>query len=553
MWGKRSDRKAKEAARKEQLEQAIKSQETLQDAAKSTMGLASDVAGTLQAKIDDYANQLDLTARLLSDALLTVDQNGIIKTYNKAAEEMFGWSKKEVHGWSISKLFELEPATIDLAYMQEFTTRVNEDRIGVGTVYYEEFKGIVKSGAHIYVDVSASELTQGGNKTLFLVLVRDVSHRVENAKMVEKLADKNQELISAINSSDSGIVILEPDEHGFKTMFVNKGFENMLNCPRSTLLEERILDMLADDGGQFEVRRLLSAHISGRADVRLLSKCGRELNADVSITPLNKGGKVYQWVLAFYDTTELIRATQELARSEAHFRAFAETSTEVLIVHNGERILDWNSRLRNLSGYSDSEIAKLSPYDLVHPLERNNTRDVVLLNGVSQYETLNVTKSGEVLWVAISSRPIEWDGQDARIAVMRDITPYRTVENQLSTMRERYQSVVDNTIDLVCCFDKNFKVTFTNQTFRDYFNLDIEDLDGFSLLEVIPEADHLKFIDYMHSITQDTPVRRGVHRVDRGGDLRWQDWIDKGVFDETGELIEFQSVCRDVTHLFPQK
>src|SRR5206468_695915 len=127
---------------------------------------------------------------------------------------------------------------------------------------------------------------------------------------------------------------------------------------------------LADDGGQFEVRRLLTAQISGRADVRLLSKCGRELNADVSITPLSKGGKVYQWVLAFYDTTELIRATQELARSEAHFRAFAETSTEVLIVHNGERILDWNSRLRKLSGYSDSEIAKLSPYDLVHPLER---------------------------------------------------------------------------------------------------------------------------------------------------------------------------------------
>jgi PAS domain S-box-containing protein len=555
MWWKNAGQKAKEAARKDTLDKALESQKGLEAAAKSTMGLASDVAGTLQAKIDEYADQLDMTARLLSDALLMVDNKGVITSYNNAAKGMLGWDKKEVVGQPLTKLFDLgDPApAMDQDWMIDFCKRVNEDTLDCGSVYYEDFKAVTKDGARLYVDVSGSMLTRNNSTMYFIILVRDVTNRVANAKMIDELALKNNELITAINASDSGIVILEPDDSNFKTVFVNKGIEKMTGMERSELLAARILDLIADDGGQFEVRRNLTSHITGRSSIKVLQKDGGEVHAEVTITPVLRGSKLAEWVLVFYDTTELVKATEELKRSESHFRAFAETSTEVLIVHDSERILDWNSRLRKMTGYTDNEIAKLSPYDLVHPLERNNIRAKVGEDGISQYETLNVTKSGDVIWVAVSSQPIEWDGCPGRIAVMRDITPYRTVENQLSTMRERYQSVVDNTIDLVCCFDKNFKVTFTNQTFRDYFQLDVEDLEGFSLLDVIPEADHLKFIDYMHSITDDTNVRRALHRVQRGDELRWQDWIDKGIFDDSGELIEYQSVCRDVTHLFPQK
>lgn len=554
-WNKSEKKKAKEAEQAARLEGALKSQEALQEAAADARDIAGQVTGTLQAKIDEYATQLDQTAKLLSDALLLVDQNGIVTSHNKAVQRIFGWDKKELNGMSMTSLFDFgDPAPeMNMAFLTEFCQKVNEDTLECGAVYYEDFRAIHKNGDRLYVDVSASSLLRSDQKMYFIIVVRDVTLRVHNAQMIEDLASRNQELITAVNASESGLVILEPDDTNFKTVFVNKGFEMITGRSRSELLNERILDLLADDGGQFDVRRNLASHIPGRCDVRVHHKASGHVHAEVTITPVNKHGKLHQWVLVFYDATDIVEATEEIKRSEAHFRAFAETSTEALMVHNGIRILDWNSRLRDLTGYSDGEIAKLSPYDLVHPLERTNIRTVVDENELAEYETLNVTKSGEIIWVAVSSRPIEWDGHNGRIAVLRDITPYRTVENQLATMRERYRSVVDNTIDLVCCFDINFKITFTNQTFRDYFEVDVEDLAGFSLLEVIPEEDHLKFIDYMHSITEDTNVRRGVHRVRRGDELRWQDWIDRGVFDEEGNLLEYQSVCRDVTHLFPQK
>ena len=79
--------------------------------------------------------------------------------------------------------------------------------------------------------------------------------------------------------------------------------------------------------------------------------------------------------------------------------------------------------------------------------------------------------------------------------------------------------------------------------------MDLEDINGFSLLEIIPESDHEKFQEYMLGITPDANVRRGVHRIKRHDEIRMQDWIDRGIFDEEGNLIEIQSVARDVTHL----
>lgn len=549
MFFKKSERKAEAQRNLELAERAQQSQAALEKAASSTRDLARDVTTTLQARLDDYISQIDSISRLLTDALLMVDEQGIICSFNPAAEDIFGWKKTDIVDQGLGKLFTFEPVTIvDGKFMDRLCVSVNAEKMTNSNIAYEEFQGITATGQLLYVDVSASKLTRSDRKTYYIILVRDITHRVNTDKFTQQLALRNEELVSAVNASETGLMIIAPNSK-YETVFVNKGVELMTGLTRSQLLQTKILDLIMDDGGQFSVRKCLSEEITCNHEVRIVNTNGKQVNADISITPVFKERKLQHWIIVLYDTTELTLAHAELKRSEQHFRAFAETSSEVLIVHAGDKILDWNSRLSAMCGYSDSEITNLNPLDLVHPLERTNSRTIVELNGIAQYETLNITKSGEVLWVAINSQPIEWDGKPARIAVIRDITPFRSVETQLHVMRERYRSVVSNTIDLVCCFDANFNVTFTNQTFREYFMIDLDHGVGFSMLDVIPEEDHLKFIDYMHSITNEVDIRRGVHRVKRGDDLRWQDWIDRGIYSDAGELIEYQSVGRDVTHL----
>lgn len=548
-------KKTQKEDRAESVKNALESQQNLEEAAKGTMILAKDVTVTLQAKIEDYAAQIDQTSRLLSDALFLVDSNGTIESFNPAAEDIFGWSKRDILGQSIKRLFKFEKndVIITSAFLDDLLGRVNDDSVSTFSVHYETFMGVCFDGMEIYIDVGASKLARSDGKVYYLILVRDVTHRVNNAKTMEMLAQRNQELVVAMNSSHTGFAILEADDGDFKIKFVNSGLEKMTSINRKLLLDMQLRHLIEIDKGYWSVCRTLNDHEEGRHEIQLTTRNGTYQWCDVHITPVKTDGQVCQWILVFYDTTELKKAYDEVRKSEAHFRAFGEASSEAMLIHGDNAIIDWNDRLVLLTGYDESEIEHINPLDFIHPLEREKVRKRLADNDVESYETLFITKRGEVLEVAVNSRPVEWENAAARIAVMRDVTAFKDVDNQLRSSRERYKTVIDNTIDLICCFDSNFKITFTNQTFRDYFEVEIEELVGFSLLEVIPESDHEKFTSYMTSITPETEIRRGVHRVVRDGEIRWQDWIDRGIFDNDGNLIEIQSVARDITHLIPSQ
>lgn len=552
-WLESKKDKDRKCAREASLKAALESREALEKAAKGTMSLAQDVTLTLQARLDDLSLQIDQTSRLLSDALLLVDTDGKIESFNPAAEVMFGWKKRQIIGKNLSTIFHFKDDTVvDPVFMENLMGQVNIDD-ELTAVHHETFMGVCYDGRQIYIDVGASKIIRSDKRISYIILVRDVTHRVNNSNMIQKLAEKNQELLTTIDASNTGFVILENDSSDYKVVFVNEGFARLTNTQRSVLKQMNLRDLLGIDRGYWIVRRTLGEEITARHEVQLGLDYTNDIWFDVHITPVFKGGSARQWILVFYDTTELKKAYQDLRKSEAHFRAFSDASSESMFIHDNTNVLDWNERLITLTGFNESELEKINPIDFVHPLERESIRKKLASPESESYETLFTTKDGNVKEVAINSRPIEWDNTEAQIVVARDVTAFKDIDTQLKTSRERYKTVIDNTIDMVVCFNSNFEITFSNQTFRDYFDVEIEDINGFSLLEVVPEKDHEKFKKYMLGISPESEVRRGIHRIARHDEIRWQDWIDRGIFSDDGTLIEIQSVARDVTHLMPSQ
>lgn len=545
-----SDRKKE---REKILKDALDSGDALEKAAKGTMHLAADVTETLQARIDDYSTQIDQTARLLSDALMLVSDNGDIQSFNPAAERMFGWRKRDVTGKKINVLFQFPKDTlVDSAFMETFVGKVNEDD-EFAAVHHEEFMGLCKDNTTIYIDVGASKVTRSDKKTYYIILVRNVTHRVNNSKMIRELAERNQELLTTIDASNTGFMILQPEGSDFQISFVNEGFSRLTGFKRNAIKKMNLRDLFGTESTFWSIRRTLIEGTEGRHEFQFEIGVSQTTWFEVHITPVKKGASPVQWILVFYDTTELKKAYHDLSKTEAHFRAFSDASSESMFIHDYKKLMDWNERAHVLTGYSDAELEKMNPFDLLHPLQREEAMANQRMDGNASYETLFLTKSGEVKEVAVNSRAIEWDNAEARIAIVRDVTEFKDVETQLKTSRERYKTVIDNTIDMVICFNADMEITFSNQTFRDYFDVEVEDINGFSLLEIIPESDHKKFQDYMLAMSPDQEIRRGVHRVQRHDEIRWQDWIDRGIFDVEGNLIEIQSVARDITHLMPSQ
>lgn len=552
LFGNKEAAEAKKK-REEILKAALESSDALEKAAKGTMNLAQDVTETLQARIDDYAAQIDQTSRLLSDALMLVSVDGEIQSFNPAAETMFGWRKREVIGKKISTIFQFsEETVVNSEFMEKLIGQVNDDD-EFAAVHHEEFMGLCKDGTTIYIDVGASKFIRSDKKTYYIMLVRNVTHRVNHSKLLKELAERNQELLTTIDASMTGFMILTPDGSDFSISFVNDGFAKLTGFKRSHILKMNLRDLFGIEQTFWSIRRTLIEGLEGRHEVQFEIGASQTTWFEVHITPVRKGSQPVQWILVFYDTTELKKAYHALSKSEAHFRAFSDASSESMFIHDYKRLMDWNERVQMLTGYSDSEIEKMSFFDFLHPLQREEAMSKQNITADASYETLFLTKGGDVKEVAVNSRAIEWENAEAQIAIVRDITEFKDVETQLKNSRERYKTVIENTIDMVICFNANLEITFSNQTFRDYFDVELEDINGFSLLEIIPESDHKKFKEYMLSITPDQDIRRGVHRVQRHEDLRWQDWIDRGIFDEQGNLIEIQSVARDITHLMPSQ
>ena len=107
---------------------------------------------------------------------------------------------------------------------------------------------------------------------------------------------------------------------------------------------------------------------------------------------------------------------------------------------------------------------------------------------------------------------------------------------------------MEDQTELICRFRPDGTYTFVNGAYCRYFQRSPEELIGRTVWDFIPPEDHQGARNLLDSITPDHPVASREHEVlAPGGELRWQQWRDRGFFDEHGRVVEYQAVGRDIT------
>jgi PAS domain S-box-containing protein len=107
-----------------------------------------------------------------NDAIYSVNLEGVITSWNKTAEKMFGWRKNEAIGMQAGKLLPDE-------IKNETPFLIQKLKQGVKFISYET-KRVSKDGSIIDVDVTISPiLDESGNPAGFSVIARDISSKVK--------------------------------------------------------------------------------------------------------------------------------------------------------------------------------------------------------------------------------------------------------------------------------------------------------------------------------------------------------------------------------------
>lgn len=127
-------------------------------------------------------------------------------------------------------------------------------------------------------------------------------------------------------------------------------------------------------------------------------------------------------------------------------------------------------------------------------------------------------------------------------------TRYETAEGALKESEANYVALIDDLPELICRSLPDLTRTYVNEGYCRYFGKSREELIGRSFLDLLPEEDHVPLKEHLASLTPENPIDTFEHRVWRhDGEVRWQQWTNRAIYDKEGNFMEFQSVGRDIT------
>lgn len=142
------------------------------------------------------------------DAIVTIDNQGLINSFNPAAEKMFGYKQRHVLGKNITLLMPPAEKLQHDHYIHRYQKTGKKNIIGIG----RETTGERKDGSHFPIELSVSQIEYGYEKG-FAGIIRDISERKTLQQQLTKseiqyrdLYDNAPTAYASVRLSDNTIV-----------------------------------------------------------------------------------------------------------------------------------------------------------------------------------------------------------------------------------------------------------------------------------------------------------------------------------------------------------
>jgi two-component system sensor kinase FixL len=137
-------------------------------------GIVTDVTDTMAAleALAASRSSLEAVVQATVDALVTIDEDGRIETFNEAARRMFGYAPEEMIGRDVTVLMPEGHAARHAGYIRNYIDTGEARIIGIG----REVEGRHRDGSLFPLDLSVGEWRAGGRRH-FTAVMRDLTRR----------------------------------------------------------------------------------------------------------------------------------------------------------------------------------------------------------------------------------------------------------------------------------------------------------------------------------------------------------------------------------------
>ncbi|MDD2898021.1 MAG: PAS domain S-box protein [Desulfuromonadaceae bacterium] len=220
------------------------------------------------------------------------------------------------------------------------------------------------------------------------------------------------------------------------------------------------------------------------------------------------------------------------------------------LVDSNARIIEANESFCRLTGYRREELLTMHVWeiDTIDTTEEVAERiETIMRYGSLRFESKHTRKDGSVIDVEVSATYLPLQG-GLIISFARDITQQKLVEKALGRSEELYRNIVESQSYFVDRYLPGGILTYVNPALARFAGLEAGYLLGKSFYPFIHGDDRNEVVRKIESICIGNPTVETESRIVLpDGRILWNRWTHSGIFDEQGNLVEYQSVGMDIT------
>jgi two-component system, cell cycle sensor histidine kinase and response regulator CckA len=370
-------------------------------------------------------------------AIVSVDRNKKVQTWNEAAHRIFGWSREEVLGQPLPHIPEEKQ---DEFLALQAATLLGEVSPG------REVTRKRRDGSAVELSLSTALMSDAnGEANGFMAVVLDITERKRAQAELERAARiirEEKNINDSILDTLPGIFYCFDDQG--RMIRWNKAYEVQLNLSSQEIRHRRAPDSVYWEDRERANQAIREVFQNGRSSVelRFLHDSGQMSWYYCTGVRLELGGVPHLLGVGI-DITERKRAEEALSESESRFRTIFEMAPDgIFIADDAGCFLEANEAACRQLEHDREQLLQLKVMDVVSP--RFATRVAARFAGESMetsgfYESSHIRADGTEIPVELNVSRVTYRGRSAMLGIARDTTERLRAEEERRLLEEQLQ------------------------------------------------------------------------------------------------------------------
>ncbi|MBN2225942.1 MAG: PAS domain S-box protein [candidate division Zixibacteria bacterium] len=415
---------------------------------------------------EDHERQRGITMQNAPVMFSMIDDNRIIRFWNRECEQVTGYPADEVVG---------NPRFFEMLYPDPaYRKKVFENWQRTGNSFRDqEWELTCKDGSRKTVSWSAVGTGPGGMSEIYLNVGIDVTKR--------RRAEKELRMLQAVvNRAADGIICHAPDGRIF---FANEAATGILGYSHEELMTLTAFDIGGDANREaiLDVLEQVRKKESYTLTPIVKGHRNRAIPIELTVNHVDHDGEQL-YFLFFRDITRRNRIQQALRESEARFRnTFEQAAVGIAHVSLDGRFIRINSRFGAILGYTRDELLEMTVQAITHPDSHDeDLRNVqrLLKNIIPHYsmEMKYIKRDRTSGWVNLTVSLVRDDEGEPQyfISVIEDVSRRKEAETALREERDFVAQLMQTSPAGITTVDREGVITYVNRRAAEILGFDPE-------------------------------------------------------------------------------